>query len=92
MCDVFVEQVCEEQRCQEDVFPLAVSYLDRFLSITKVHTRHLQMLGTTCLLLSSKLRESDALTLTVLVSYTDNSVAPGNIMVSVFTRIILILL
>lgn len=82
VCNIFVQQVCEEQRCQEDVFPLAVSYLDRFLSTTKVHTRHLQMLGSTCLLLSSKLRESDSLTITVLVSYTDNSVAPGNIMVS----------
>lgn len=83
MCGVFVEQVCDEQHCQEDVFPLAVSYLDRFLSVCHVSTRFLQILGTTCLLISSKLRETEALNITVLVSYTDNSVDPSNVMVSV---------
>lgn len=81
-CDVFfVGQVCEEQKCQEDIFPLAVNYLDRFLSVNPINKNHLQLLGTTCLLVSSKLRESDCLTVDLLVLYTDNTVTSEELLV-----------
>lgn len=67
-------EVCEEQKCQEDIFPLAVNYMDRFLSVKPINKNHLQLLGTTCLLVSSKLRESDSLSVDLLVIYTDNTV------------------
>ncbi|XP_075972768.1 cyclin D [Anticarsia gemmatalis] len=69
-------EVCEDQGCQEEVFPLAMSYLDRFLSTCAVSKSQVQLLGTACLLLASKLREpgSRALPAEVLVFYTANSI------------------
>lgn len=83
----FFLQVCEEQKCQEDIFPLAVNYLDRFLSVNPTNKNHLQLLGTTCLLVSSKLRESDSLSVDLLVLYTDNTITSEELLVS-FTRFI----
>lgn len=77
-------QVCEEQGCQEEVFPLAISYLDRFLSICTVGKSQVQLLGTTCLLLASKLREpgSRGLSAEVLIFYTANSITLADLCVS----------
>jgi len=47
-------QVCEEQRCEEDVFPLSMNYLDRFLSVQAIRRTQLQSLGAACMLLASK--------------------------------------
>ncbi|XP_077292580.1 cyclin D [Arctopsyche grandis] len=69
-------EVCEEQKCQEEVFSLAVMYLDRFLAVCPIKKTELQLLGTTCLLLASKLREPNfkCLPVEMLVFYTDNSI------------------
>ncbi|XP_031781693.1 cyclin D isoform X1 [Nasonia vitripennis] len=67
-------EVCEEQKCQEEVFPLSMNYVDRFLSICPIRKSQLQLLGTACLLLASKLREPRPLSADVLVFYTDNSI------------------
>ncbi|XP_014610602.1 PREDICTED: G1/S-specific cyclin-D2 [Polistes canadensis] len=67
-------EVCEEQKCQEEVFPLSMNYVDRFLSVCPIRKSQLQLLGTACLLLASKLRESSPLKADLLVFYTDNSI------------------
>lgn len=69
-------EVCEDQNCQEEVFPLAMTYLDRFLATCSISKNQLQLLGTACLLLASKLREPSArgLPADVLVFYTANSI------------------
>ncbi|CAG9854151.1 unnamed protein product [Phyllotreta striolata] len=67
-------EVCEEQKCQDEVFTLAMNCMDRFLMCCSIMKNQLQLLGTTCMLLASKLRESQPLASEILVYYTDHSV------------------
>ncbi len=73
-------EVCEEQRCNEEVFPLAVNYLDRVLSVLDVRRSELQLLTAVCMLIASKLKDCVPLTIQKLVIYTDYSITCENIM------------
>ncbi|KAM5132599.1 G1/S-specific cyclin-D1-like [Mantella aurantiaca] len=73
MLSSWMLEVSEDQRCGEEVFPLAVNCLDRFLSLVTVEKRRLQLLGATCLLLASKLKESQVITTESLCMYSDYS-------------------
>ncbi|XP_018572022.1 G1/S-specific cyclin-D2-like [Anoplophora glabripennis] len=68
-------EVCEEQMIEDQVFPLAVNLMDRFLSVCNIKKQQLQLLGAACLLISSKLRTSNMLTIGLLRAYTDYSVS-----------------
>ncbi|KAA0720745.1 G1/S-specific cyclin-D2 [Triplophysa tibetana] len=67
-------EVCEEEKCDEDVFPLAMNYLDRFLAAVPTRKCYLQLLGAVCLLLASKLKACQPLSTKKLCIYTDNSI------------------
>ncbi|CAG9791990.1 unnamed protein product [Diatraea saccharalis] len=72
-------EVCEEQQCEEQVFPLAVSYMDRFLAQRAISRQQLQLLAVTALLLASKFRQCHPLSVDLLCAYTDNSVYPHEV-------------
>lgn len=74
-------QVCEEQQCEEQVFPLAVSYMDRFLVQRAISRQQLQLLAVTSMLLASKFRQCHPLSVDLLCAYTDNSVYPHEVRV-----------
>ncbi|XP_012874661.1 PREDICTED: G1/S-specific cyclin-D3 isoform X2 [Dipodomys ordii] len=52
-----------------------MNYLDRYLSCVPTRKAQLQLLGSVCLLLASKLRETTPLTIEKLCLYTDQAVA-----------------
>lgn len=56
--------------------------MDRFLESCRIHKNQLQLLGTACMLLASKLREPKPLSAEMLVFYTDHSITLQDLWVS----------
>ncbi|KAG8229778.1 hypothetical protein J437_LFUL005859 [Ladona fulva] len=75
-------EVCEEQRCEDQVFPLSVNFLDRFLCECRIVRSQLQLVAAVCLLLASKTRQCHPLSVDLLCHYTDYSVTTDEIRVS----------
>ncbi|XP_064627931.1 G1/S-specific cyclin-D2-like [Lineus longissimus] len=80
MVATWMLEVCEEQKCEEEVLPLALNYLDRILSVINIKKSQLQLLASACMFLSSKLKETIPLTAEKLVIYTDSSITLEELM------------
>ena len=62
---------------------MAVNFLDRFLArVQNVPKTRLQLVGTVCLLISSKFKETVPVSGEKLIYYTDNSISPEEVRVS----------
>lgn len=59
-----------------------MNYLDRFLSLEPVKKSRLQLLGATCMFVASKMKETIPLTAEKLCVYTDNSIRPDELLVT----------
>lgn len=69
-------EVCEEQECTDEVYATAMNIFDRLMCVLhQVEVYHLQLLGSVCLFIASKLASSHKLTAPKLVDYTDNSIS-----------------
>ncbi|KAH3898113.1 G1/S-specific cyclin-D2-like [Dreissena polymorpha] len=68
-------EVCDEQACEEEVFPLSMNYLDRFLSVCDISRTRLQLLGACSMFVASKLKDTSPISAERLVIYTDHSIS-----------------
>ena len=72
-------QVCVEKILPGNVFQLSVSLMDRFLSHKNVDKNDFQLLAAACLLLASKLKLKDGLSLGELCYFTAESISIQNL-------------
>ncbi|XP_068505708.1 G1/S-specific cyclin-D2-like [Syngnathus scovelli] len=73
-------EVCEAENSEEDIFPLAINYLDRFLAVMPTRKNYLQLLAAVCMFLASKLKDSRPMSAEKLCMYTDNSISPPELL------------
>ena len=78
-------EVVHEQRSQPEVFNLAMNLFDRFVALTpQVAKNQLQLLGSVCILASSKIREPCPIPGQTLIVYTDYSISAEELKVRNF--------
>ncbi|XP_072127443.1 G1/S-specific cyclin-D1-like [Mobula birostris] len=76
---VWMLEVCEQETCEKEVFPLSMNYLDRFLTVMPLEKSRFQLLGAACLLLASKVRQTNPLPVETLCTYTAHSSRPEDL-------------
>lgn len=75
-------QVCQELECQPEVFSMAMNYFDRFLACCRVRKSSLQLIGSVCLLVASKFKETNPILGERLIFYSDFSIGSEEIKVN----------
>ncbi|KAG7238894.1 hypothetical protein INR49_030441 [Caranx melampygus] len=75
-------EVCCECGCDEPVFPLSVSLMDRFLSASLSLPVSPYCLAASCILIASKLTECDNVTADTLCAAAEYSFLPSSLRVS----------
>lgn len=78
---IWMLELCDEQRVEEQVFPLAINFMDRFLCVCNISRQQLQLLGATCLLVAAKIRQCHSLPVDLLCAYTDCTITPEQVKV-----------
>ncbi|KAL1114959.1 hypothetical protein AAG570_007782 [Ranatra chinensis] len=76
---IWMLEVCEDQQCEGQVYPMAINLLDRFLCVCVISRTQLQLAATACLLIASKTRQTRAFSTSLLSLYTNHSVSPEDI-------------
>jgi len=84
-------QVCAEQQCEDEVFPLSVNYVDRVLSVLPVRRSQLQLLAAVCMFVASKFKDTQPLSTHCLVVYTDCSITAADLHVRRLSHTVLVL-
>ena len=74
--------VIHEQNSQPEVFCVAMNLLDRFLCHCCIRKSQLQLLGSVCILIGSKIREPCPIPGKTLITYTDYSITAEELKVS----------
>ncbi|KAL0273218.1 UNVERIFIED_CONTAM: hypothetical protein PYX00_005947 [Menopon gallinae] len=64
---------------EDQVFPLAVNYLDRFLCSCNINKKHLQLAASVCIMLASKIRQCQYVSMETLCFYSDHSITSQQI-------------
>ncbi|XP_051904708.1 cyclin Dx [Hippocampus zosterae] len=72
-------EVCYDCGCDEAVFPLSVSLMDRFLSVTLSTPASPYCLAAACVLIASKLSECDNITSDALCAAAEYNFLPANL-------------
>ncbi len=76
-------EVVHEQNCQPEVFSMAMNMMDRVLCRCRIGKSQLQLLGSVCILIASKIREPCPIPGKTLITYTDNSITADELKVRV---------
>jgi len=74
-------EVCDEERCHEDVLVTSVNYLDRVLThIPPIRRQRLQLYAAACMFIASKFKDTSPISAQLLAMYTDWSITTGQLL------------
>lgn len=80
LLSIWILEICEEENLLHHIYYLTMNLFDRFMSTLsksttfKINQAYLQLFGTCCMFLASKLKGNVQLDSVKLVEYTDNSI------------------
>lgn len=78
----WIREVCDHRGAPTEVLAHTILLIDRFMSHSKTDKREYQLVGASCLLISTKLKETVPVSVEDLVQYSDFSITKDDICVS----------
>lgn len=81
---VALKRTCVNKRlrCEDQILPLAIKYMDRFLGFFYIEKEQFQLVAAVALVMGTKIRLTDPLTSEIVSYYTAYSVSSDEIQVS----------